>query len=383
MSRQVHRQRNLAFSVLTVLMSIVLTLLLSEALLRLFSPDWLSLRMKELTAGAPCEFGTDRHWPAVMVDGNFKRFEPNSNFAVRHLEYDNRAHIDELGGRSTRHKEGAVLVPFLGDSFTFGLGVEDEETYVSLLSELSEGRFLNLGVPGSALHNQSDIIELRHDELGRPPLYVFSFFIGNDFCDIEGHYKRQTPQKGRRPGEEASWLHRINQVVYHNNILKRIYAIQFVRGQVLRFMNRSTSTFTLPIFQICRTDKPYLATAQEFLRKELERLQGIAARLQFDMVFILLPSEYQVHTKHMKIKAQYYGIDEAVLDMHAPNRLLEGELKRLGIGFIDTTDCLGRNERLDDLYYVQDKHFTRYGHQAAAECIEEQGFMDLVRNVSM
>ena len=52
----------------------------------------------------------------------------------------------------------------MGDSFAFGVGVDDRQTYVNLLDLKSSLRYLNLGVPGSALPNHLDIIEYRHVE---------------------------------------------------------------------------------------------------------------------------------------------------------------------------------------------------------------------------
>ena len=339
--------------------------------------------MKELTAGQAYEFGSDQTWPVVKANGRFKSFTPNSSFSIRHLEYDNKANIDEFGGRHTKYNEGGEMVPFLGDSFTFGVGVEDEETYVSLLSEIYGVRFLNLGVPGSALHSQKDIIEMRHHEIGKPNIYVFNVFIGNDFDDIYGHDILESNKNVTYKKKKAvPWIASINGFVYHNNILKRSYTIQFFRQKVLQSITRDSEVLINPIFKITRKDKPYLIIANKSFNKELERLIAMSSTFRFGIIFIILPDVYQVNKDLMRVKAKYYGIEEDMLDMLAPNRILEKNFRDHQIHFIDTTDCLMRNDRVDMLYYTQDNHFTKYGHKSVAECIEEQGFHSIVNSLS-
>ena len=55
------------------------------------------------------------------------------------------------------------------------------------------------------------------------------------------------------------------------------------------------------------------------------------------------------------------------------------ELLKAEIDFIDTTDCLMKNIRLDMLYYIQDNHLTNYGHEAVAQCIKEKNYAILGR----
>ena len=388
--------RKTLVSVTLVCASISLPLIAIEVFLRLFTPDWLELRMSELTAGQAYEVGSDRSWPIVQVNTKLKNFVPNSSFPIRHLEYQNKANIDEFGGRKTDYQKSTVIVPFLGDSFTFGVGVENQETYVSILSSKSEVRFLNLGVPGSALHHQNDIIEMRHNELGKPKLYIFSTFIGNDFADIQNYYISKASQKelkeqklreqkvkeravkGKKTDDIRSWLLSINLFVYHNNLLKRIYTIQFFRQRLLSLVNRNSPETMNPIFRIARKDQLYLKGANMSFRKELERLKKLSDNLKFDVAFIILPDVYQVNQDLMKVKAKYYSIEQNMLDMLAPNRILEKNFREYQIHFIDTTACLMENKNIDRLYYTQDKHFTKYGHEVVAECIKKKGFYSFI-----
>jgi hypothetical protein len=68
-----------------------------------------------------------------------------------HYDFDAVYDIDASGFRIDPNAAGTGLrVAVLGDSFTFGLGVANDENFVARLNAESDGRlhYLNLGVPG-------------------------------------------------------------------------------------------------------------------------------------------------------------------------------------------------------------------------------------------
>ena len=178
------KRKEIFFSVFAVLAGCFMGAVLCEVTLRAFGPHWLKLRIQEvgvknITGLDEGNFGSDKDWPVEENNGRFVRFTPLSKFKVWHYEYDMEANIDQWGGRKTLNSPGAdknALIPFLGDSFTFGVGVKDDETYGSLLSKTMSYPLINLGMPGSCLANHLDILEHRHAELGSPQLYVFNVF---------------------------------------------------------------------------------------------------------------------------------------------------------------------------------------------------------------
>ena len=78
-------------------------------------------------------------WKTKYKNGEFYSFTPNSTFKIYHAEYENVVHINSLGGRSTALNELADtnnIIPFTGDSFVMGVGVEDTENIVSLCKKI-------------------------------------------------------------------------------------------------------------------------------------------------------------------------------------------------------------------------------------------------------
>ena len=63
-------------------------------------------------------------------------------------------HVTEQGTRVTgTEARGAARVAFLGNSFTFGYGVEDHDAFVGVLCRALGVACLNMGIPGSTLAN--------------------------------------------------------------------------------------------------------------------------------------------------------------------------------------------------------------------------------------
>lgn len=378
-------RRKSLFAAMAMLVGTSSGLILLEVGLRLLPPAWLEQRMRELNVGQPYETEADRAWPIMLEGQAFRQFVPRSSFMVRHYEYQHAATSDELGGRTTPYTPGyRDVVPFMGDSFTFGVGVEDAETFVSLIAaEASRqppsrvpSRLLNLGMTGTALPNQLDTLELRHEELGSPEVYVFSMFMGNDLTNIRRRYQRSALDGSARvSGKDRRWIWRANVFVYRHPVLRKLYAIQFLRQKLLTVMNRGATGFMDPLFLAMRTDLSYLDDSLVFLRKELARLTEISSRLAFDAVLLLIPDVHQLDATRRAGKAESFGLSPDVLDARQITLAISRALDEFHILYLDIGPCLAE-AAIGELYYTQDTHFTAAGHARAARCIQRSGLLD-------
>jgi hypothetical protein len=371
----------LLFQIITVAISVTLALLSLEVIARVLAPAWLTQRMLFLNPPPSAQaFGSDQGWKVDFKNGHFWRYTLHSEFDVTHVEYNNKAHIDEYGGRVTAGADSAEsknLVPFLGDSFTFGIGVADAETFASLLSPVvSPRRILNLGIPGSALTHQLSIVEIRHDELGRPRKYVFFFYIGNDFLDLINAKSKQE-NTNQLQAEVKSMAGRLNAFVFTNYFLKRSYFLQFVRRQALVAINAVNSGQLLdPIFFIINTEnRPFRNAAEAALQEQINRLSQMQGKMGFSALLVVVPSVYQSNSRLRNGKLAEYGIPENFIEVLLPNRILREQTKGHEVTLVDPTACITERNADGSLYYTQDNHFTAKGHKIFADCIRE----DIVR----
>lgn len=203
-------RRHRVVSLLLLNAVVLCALLISfEIVLRVRPPGWLRAPMTSLSAATEqaTEVGSDIGWPfETNKVGAMVRFLPNSSFAAINAEYQHRILIDEFGGRKVVAKKSKPttstdrLLYCWGDSFTFGIGVKEEDSFVSLLQEDVSARVLNLGIPGSCLTEQlnrfSSIVDAKP---GRPGDHVFFVYLGNDLSDLIGMKQKRSTTSSPPP----------------------------------------------------------------------------------------------------------------------------------------------------------------------------------------
>jgi hypothetical protein len=359
-------------------LGLALALGFGEVAVRFFAPPWLRLRMEGLRSGELQELGTDRGWPTRKENGRFLSFVPSSRFTISNYEYRHDAHLDELGGRVVPDATSTErIVPFVGDSFVFGIGVADGETFVNRLAPTSPLRLINLGIPGTSLNTQLDIVERRHKELGSPRTYVFVVFLGNDLVELRDTALSRKTGPPKAAGS-LSALARLNSFVNHNAILRQSFLIQWGRQKFLSLVDPERRTGMDPVFHVLRSDSPILAEAGQLYREEAMRLQRLSSALDFDFVMVLIPDRHQLDERLLELRTDYYGIDRITIEVHKPNNLLAGIFDDLGIEYIDTTACVGASAGKMNLFYSQDNHLNSAGHRVLADCLRRQGLLDRI-----
>ena len=160
--------------------SITLGLVAGEALFRLF-PQFL-----------PEEAQLRLHWAATQETergtsdpGIGHRSAPGSTVQVRAGEASFTYSTDLHGFRNTMPWPAQADIVGVGDSFVFGFGVNDDQTWIRLLADSLPGRrVINLGLPGQGPQQY-----LRaYEEFGvplKPEFLLFGLFPGNDVVDAK------------------------------------------------------------------------------------------------------------------------------------------------------------------------------------------------------
>src|SRR5262245_8146581 len=123
------------------------------------------------TAGCLCAFlftiAIDRVAALAFYGREALVFTPNSQFRLRTSEFDFEAHINARGfrGRPFRLTQpGVTRVLAIGDSFTYGWGVQDSEPWPKVLErDLSRQgmpiEIANLGRPGAGPEQYFEIAQ--------------------------------------------------------------------------------------------------------------------------------------------------------------------------------------------------------------------------------
>ena len=354
---------------------------LFEIGLRIFTPGWLEYRMQSLKTGEMDDFGGDAGWKVERKGGQFYSFTPNSSFKMYAFEYEKTVHINALGGRASSENEAIDtnnIIPFTGDSFVFGVGVEDSESVVALGKKNMGLPFLNLGVTGTGMHMQQKIIDARYDELGKPKVVVFGFFIGNDLGDIVAERAmdeapdstvqttNQVTNKNVISSNSLTW--KINYFINQNAVLKNLYSLQFIKQKILNIKNKGNDKIMEKIFYVIDpANTAYLDKAKLELEKEVEEL----SHKPYTPIIVVFPDRNQVDENLRKNLSSYYDLDYDKLQPFLPNKILVEVLDKYGIAYIDATACVISHKDEGALYYTQDNHFTKLGQQVFYSCISD------------
>ncbi|MEX2299986.1 MAG: hypothetical protein WD733_03555, partial [Bryobacterales bacterium] len=168
------------------------------------------------------------------AEGNL-RLRPN--ITRRHVTrlWDVEIRIDGEGWRDHAALQGPAIVG-LGDSMAFGWGVEFEESFLFLLERelrlAQPVRLVKAAVPGTGPGDQFRLLQSIWPRY-EPRVVLLSFFVGNDFVDVQmGGAAQFDVEDGllvRRAveGESPSWLARARaRLIRSSHLLQLVRAVQ-------------------------------------------------------------------------------------------------------------------------------------------------------------
>ncbi len=294
------------------------------------------------------------------------------DFDVRYSTnaYGFRADFDALGGGPERY---AVV----GDSFTFGLGVDNADTLVARLNASAPaGRlYLNFGVPGYSTDQEYILLRRRVFDFG-PQLVILVTYLGNDLFDNQLPFPLQAdhakpffelaggklvlnnvpvPYATNPPGQAAVDLRRavLGEVPKQRTTLLQ----QIENTELFQLVQRSLgigadSRDLFPVFV------KRFAGALRLYDALLEQIRSLCRENDTKLVLVLLAGRSFVERP---------GSNSAQFQDFFRRRLADSA-HRHGVAVIDLAKHLKRynQERDVQLYYPNEGHLTPEGNRVSA-----------------
>lgn len=361
------RLRRPLFAVAAVLAGVVAAVLAGEAALRLFWPQRSAVTV-----------GMFREDP----DAGYA-LRPDYENSIRVPEYATSLRTDADGYRIPEHgaepANGAVRVLALGDSFTFGVGVEAEEAWPEILEDL-----LNAGAAGSAAVRNGGVGgygPLRSSRLffarqaaWEPDVIIHAVYLGNDLEDARPKSFLRVPRirDGRMVADEED-------VITRTRFLLRIHShlYAFVRERTWDLYQRTGlaehSRYLDPVGLAEwpeRIERESWPAAAEAIRE----MSHWANRNGKHYLVVLIPLKYQVLDGAWERYRARWRLPAESFDRWHAQRVVSGFLEREGIAWLDlVADLRAEDEAAKrELYFPADAHWTASGHRFAAERIGEE-----------
>ncbi|MSQ00446.1 MAG: hypothetical protein EXR71_00970 [Myxococcales bacterium] len=157
------------------------------------------IRGNDLVFSAPMSYPKDIY----VRDGPMTYPNPHFTGTIQSFGYSVTPHFSSWGTRGAEPVRGTRTWLMVGDSFTIGLQVDDDQTFSARLAETLGIQVLNAGVDGYSTWREA----IRTVQLGRhfsPEVVVAVFFTGNDFFDNRQEPPLTLDAPGLGPGEPGA-----------------------------------------------------------------------------------------------------------------------------------------------------------------------------------
>jgi len=371
-----------------VILSTTIALLAVEVLLRNFFP--------RRTAEVLMDF-----YPAMFKDSDVLPYRLRENYQGRlaTTEFDTRIRINSLGYRGkefTRDKGGALRILTIGDSFTFGWGVNDDETYAAhierLLAERLPGRQVEVINGGFAACYSPDTyyLYLKNEGLAlQPDAIVVGVFVGNDL-DSPAAFENEwieTDEDGL-----PSRIRNVNSHVVGNRLLPRNVPVRY-RTPLLSRLHVYQGLFdiwwelaprlkawlpgvaiTVYAAQPATSSEegvPYIyrQTYEDRTERVFKRVFSVFAGMHRLATSAGIPLYFAIIPAHVQLVPTAY--QDVPVDIGKPQRLLGEFFDSQGIKWVDLRPWFQQRAQGRDVYFPLDGHWNAVGHQLAAERIAD------------
>ncbi|ARN74312.1 SGNH/GDSL hydrolase family protein [Oceanicoccus sagamiensis] len=276
------------------------------------------------------------------------------------------------------HKKTRPRVALVGDSFTFGFGVNDEETFHAQLSLADPDReYINLSVPGYSTDQQYLLIKNTATDFAIDH-YVLVFYLGNDILDnplpfplqaprgkpfFELHNNQlqlnntPVPKQAKTAALQATTL---DSIIFGNELAAYSSSLDYLRqsSELLRLIIPPSKTpDSAAIYSILERR---LAAQETLLLALLKAIQQQTQHQQSALTLAILPGQslivspnsYSAHFQdYVRIKST-------------------GMAETLGIEVIDIAEQLAAQYQPGKRWFHPNEgHLTAEGHRKVAEII--------------
>jgi lysophospholipase L1-like esterase len=354
---------------LLVVISTITALVIAEVFLSLFFPQR-TVR----------QYLTDRPAMFVADETLFMTLEPGFNGYLKEAEFRVGVSINSLGYRQPEFdplKGSQLRILVVGDSFTFGYGVEESEGYVRVLEQelnalapAKDIEVINTGVPAWWTDAYYLYLKTRGLDL-EPDVVLLGLFMGNDIdardaryaiwpeLDAEGLPLATTSERVRIDNGHrvrTEWRVRWKIPVLRNShVFQLLYSSGKNIGRALNPKIQAATLYT----------PSYSAETQaviERVKMLIEAMARLCDERGVRFVVAMIPEKNQVYPDPDALSQG--------LDFTKPQRLFSQYFADKGIAYFDLLPAVREAAATvpdGELYYSKDSHFTRTGYRVAGE----------------
>lgn len=301
---------------------------------------------------------------AMHIEGDVLPHVLKPDYAGRFIreEFDTTVTINSHGfrGREFRNRNEPRIV-IIGDSFTFGHGVNDDQTYPALLDKhFKDSEVINAGfVAGSSPDMYFAWLQKHGAELGASEI-IIGFFIGND---IDRHPQMvwvKTDSKGLPVKIENVESHvvngylrpRVTPIGYRYPILRESHLFHLA-GRAFRQLQSFIKPATKPASVFDDHNQPETIKKIEKTKRVFLGINNWMQANKISFSVIMIPTLQQVTKKHNN------KIQKLFSKFFTEHKINHFDLLH-GMSLVNKS-----------LYFPIDQHWNVEGHKIAAQLIAD------------
>lgn len=295
-----------------IVFTVVLTLALAEIMVRILRPQPTYAFLLDMVG----EYYAPSDFIPFTLKANYKGTLPSQVVQGKRVTVTTNAEGLRSPEIPIQKPDGTQRILALGDSFTFGLYVEDNETYPAALQKLYQDQgqnvqAINVGyADGWGPDTQYAWLNRKGFDY-KPDVVIYGFYLGNDLLDTNPNQwaaldSRGLPTKIVNPNiyVDAQGRIRSRNPDYTTADDNWIYQVPILRDSQLAIywarMSRAAENADLTGDLIFKAQTPdYLKTREEKFKELVEAMNDVSAQHGAKFVMLMFPFNGQVNPKYL------------------------------------------------------------------------------------
>jgi hypothetical protein len=296
--------------------------------------------------------------------------KPNTEGTYKTPEFEFRAASNRFGRRDWEWNDAVMLdscgIVFVGDSFVFGYGVDDQDTVPTLLEkELEKGgrkaEVFNFGLGGGLPEYRKLVSEAIGMSIQAKTILV-GIFLGNDFSDTPVYQTAKSPDSASQISSNSL---RLSASAFYRFLKLRISSSPVLTAMAFRaskWLGLDLYPSSAAYIFLREWSKDQATFFYSLLDITID-IQRIAKEHQRELVFVIFPNKVQVENAA--------DLTSAVYEAALPDQRILKFCAAHGLSCLDLLPVLSSAYERDHqaLYFPVDRHMNSYGNRLAAEAI--------------
>lgn len=374
-----------AINIILLFVSILVFLMIFELFLRLFMPQPLNPLLFPTTERETFgQYDPELGW-SLKPDIESPFFSSEYNVLVKQNQYGMR---DKVYKKENDPKK--IRIAVAGDSFAWGFGVENNQTFAKVLEEKLGKNFevLNFGVSGYGtdqefLQFKSRILEFK------PDILIITFFpndIENIMNSVQYGYnkplfildngklkltnmpvpitKEEKAQYGLKDYINFFLSHYSNSYIFLKSGIKSLY------NRIVIIFDKYPEYLDTKILKK-NYDKQYI-DGWTLFDHLIGEFKNIGSRNNITIVLMNIPTKTQIDEDLLGQRLRVYGTKREDYDIWKPSRLLNQYADENNVTFIDILPYLLSEDSPKGYYFKYDEHLNVKGHEFIAEWLDKE-----------